>query len=330
MAIPFILGAVALAGAVKTVDALDDMSTAKRINSEAQDLVDSTKRKIENTRSSTNESIKELGKTKISIMSTTMKNFVDSFSKIKNINLNDSIDIDELRGFNPNSKEFIDMKNASFKATELATGGLGSIAAGVLTAAGAYNAVGALAAASTGTAISALSGAAATNATLAWLGGGAIAAGGGGIAAGIWTMIGLTAAPALLVGGLFLGSKAETALSDAKSNRAKAEKFEQEVKNMCSALNAIKDRGNQIKNLLDKLNEKFDNSVKKVDMVIELMGTDWNEYNKAAKEKVGTAAQLAKTIKIVLDTSLLKEDGKLNEDSQKQIKAGQAVLEKFS
>mgnify|MGYP006963641392 FL=1 len=38
--------------------------------------------------------------------------------------------------------------------------------------------------ASTGTAISALSGAAATNAALAWLGGGALAAGGGGTAAG--------------------------------------------------------------------------------------------------------------------------------------------------
>lgn len=38
--------------------------------------------------------------------------------------------------------------------------------------------------ASTGTAISALSGAAATNAALAWLGGGALVAGGGGMAAG--------------------------------------------------------------------------------------------------------------------------------------------------
>jgi len=38
--------------------------------------------------------------------------------------------------------------------------------------------------ASTGTAISGLSGAAATNATLAWLGGGSLAAGGGGVAAG--------------------------------------------------------------------------------------------------------------------------------------------------
>lgn len=46
------------------------------------------------------------------------------------------------------------------------------------------SAVMAFGAASTGTAISSLSGAAATNATLAWLGGGSLAAGGGGMAAG--------------------------------------------------------------------------------------------------------------------------------------------------
>jgi hypothetical protein len=47
--------------------------------------------------------------------------------------------------------------------------------------------------ASTGTAISSLSGAAATNAALAWFGGGAISAGGGGMAAGA-TVLGLTTA----------------------------------------------------------------------------------------------------------------------------------------
>lgn len=60
--------------------------------------------------------------------------------------------------------------------------------------------------ASTGTAISALSGAAATNAALAWLGGGAVAAGGGGMAAGnaflaLAGPVGWTIAGVLAVGG---------------------------------------------------------------------------------------------------------------------------------
>ena len=49
--------------------------------------------------------------------------------------------------------------------------------------------VSAFATASTGSAIAGLSGAAATNATLAWLGGGAIAAGGGGMAAGAVVLV---------------------------------------------------------------------------------------------------------------------------------------------
>lgn len=52
--------------------------------------------------------------------------------------------------------------------------------------------------ASTGTAISALSGAAATNAALAWLGGGALAVGGGGMAAGNAFLALAGASPALL------------------------------------------------------------------------------------------------------------------------------------
>lgn len=62
--------------------------------------------------------------------------------------------------------------------------------AGAGTAAGVLTLVGAYGTASTGTAISALSGAAATNASLAWLGGGSVAAGGGGVAAGTAVLTG--------------------------------------------------------------------------------------------------------------------------------------------
>ena len=60
----------------------------------------------------------------------------------------------------------------------------GGTAAGATAAVGTASVVAAVGTASTGTAISTLSGAAATKATLAWLGGGALAAGGGGIALG--------------------------------------------------------------------------------------------------------------------------------------------------
>ncbi len=87
--------------------------------------------------------------------------------------------------------------------------------------------------ASTGTAISTLSGAAATNATLAWLGGGALATGGGGTAAGTallamagpigWTIVGATLLTSIV---LFTRKKSENreakedALTAVKQNTA--------------------------------------------------------------------------------------------------------------
>lgn len=327
MAIPFIFGVVAVGGAVKTIDAMDDMSRAKDINKEAQEIADNATRRRDNTRRSTNSSLENLGKTKISIMKDNMKTFVDSFSRLRNVNFRNSVTMDELRNFSSNSKAFLDMKNASFKASELASGGLGSIAAGTLTAAGAYGAVGAFATASTGTAIAGLTGAAATNATLAWLGGGAIAAGGGGVAAGTMVLGGLVAAPALVVAGLFLGSKAETALNDARANRDKARKYEQEVRNLCSAMDAIKEKTNQIDDLLKKLDNKFSPAISNMANAIRYFGTDFSQFSPMAQDDVMKAAQLAQTIKKVIDTPLMNQQGGVSYEAQNLLNS--RILDKY-
>lgn len=331
MPIPFILGgAAALAGGYgvkKGLDAKEDMDKAKRTNERARELAASTERRIDNTRESTNNSLQDLGRTKISILAGSLNEFVENFSRIKNVNITDSVGLEELRGFNPNSKEFLDMKEAGFKASELATGGLGGIAAGTLTAAGAYGAVGLLATASTGTAIAGLTGAAATNATLAWLGGGALAAGGFGMAGGALVLGGIVAGPALAIGGVFMAEKAEKALNDARSNYDQARRFEQEGENICSTLRAIKDRAVQIEYLLNDLDEYLSNYVSRMSSIISARGTNWNDYRPDDKKYIGIAAQLAKTTKTVIDTSLLKEDGKLNDSaSRKSVEAGRKVL----
>lgn len=99
--------------------------------------------------------------------------------------------------------------------------------------------------ASTGTAIASLSGAAATNAALAWLGGGALAAGGGGMAAGEFFLalagpIGWGLAGALgLAGGLLAiqnnkkaAEKAEAKLCEIKPKIADLERKLQELINL--------------------------------------------------------------------------------------------------
>ena len=70
---------------------------------------------------------------------------------------------------------------------------------GALGALGAYSAVGIWGTASTGAAIGGLSGVAATNASLAWFGGGALAAGGGGMVAGTAILSGIIVLPVAFV-----------------------------------------------------------------------------------------------------------------------------------
>ena len=77
--------------------------------------------------------------------------------------------------------------------------GTAGIAGGALAGTATTSLVAAFGTCSTGTAISSLSGAAATNATLAWLGGGAASAGGGGVAAGTVVLGGIVVVAAIAV-----------------------------------------------------------------------------------------------------------------------------------
>jgi hypothetical protein len=85
--------------------------------------------------------------------------------------------------------------------------GAGTAAGGSL-AVGSWALVGALGSAGTGAAISGLSGAAATNATLAWLGGGTLAAGGAGVSGGMAVLGGIVAVPLIAIASYSTHKKA--------------------------------------------------------------------------------------------------------------------------
>ena len=323
MAIPFIIGAAAVVyGGKKTKDGLDKMEQAKKINEEAQEIADNATNSQEDTRVATNESLENLGKTKISIMSYNMRTFVDNFSQLQNVDFSNAVIVDELRDFDPQSYDFLEMKEASFNASELAEGGL-SLALSD------DGAVGAFATASTGAAISGLTGAAATNATLAWLGGGAIASGGGGIAAGTMVLGGLVAIPAIIVGGWFLSAKADKALSEAKTNYDKAQKYEQEVRNLCTAMEALKDKAEQIDYLLYELDNRFSDAISDMINTIDDAGIDFSTFSSDEEDDIIRAAQLAQTIKVVIDTPLMNQQGGVTAEAERLIESRQVLLDKL-
>ena len=102
--------------------------------------------------------------------------------------------------------------------------------------------------ASTGTAIASLSGAAATNAALAWLGGGTLAAGGAGMAAG-QAMLTLTGPVGWALGA---ASLAGSLLAINKSNKEIAQKTEESIRKIKGEIERIKEIDVYVLSLNDK------------------------------------------------------------------------------
>ncbi len=198
-------GAVGIGGGVK---AGIDQNKAKHINANANEIVQYSAEMLEIEKTTVKDALVALGNEKLFILNNSINEFLETFQKIKNVDFRDSDGLDELKNLHIDLKEFDDMQLMVNFAGALAGGTVAGVGGGALVAFGAYGAAQTLAAASTGTAIASLSGAAATNATLAFFGGGSLAAGGLGMAGGAVVLGGLVAGPALMAMGLIAGAAA--------------------------------------------------------------------------------------------------------------------------
>jgi hypothetical protein len=193
---------------------------------------------------------------------------------------------------------------------------------------GAYGATIAFGAISTGTAIASLSGITATNATLAFLGGGSLAASGLG-AGGAVVLGGLVAGPALAIMGFIIGAKASENLDNARSNYAEAKELAEELLDAAVLCHNIRRRSYMFERLLIRLDALFFPLVNDMETIIAQKGDDWNKYSDEDKHTVTTAASIAKVIKTVLDTPILTEDGKLTDESEQIAEEIKPVFEAY-
>lgn len=326
MPIPFILGAAAvgagLFGAKKAYDAHETNERAERMNRNASRIVDSAKESLDQERKRCQNSLENLGRKKINSLEYGINPFVDAFEKIHSIDFQESAGLNELSKFKITKEELAEMKEMGSLVVSMGSGAVGGIAAGSLAALGAYGAAMTLGVASTGAAISGLAGVAATNATLAFLGGGSLAAGGLGMAGGMAVLGGLVAGPALAVMGLVLGSKAEENLENARANRAEAEKIEEQCKTAAAMCISIKNRCDLFANGLEELAGQLASAVNTLNSIVKRYAdgsgkADYRKFSANEKNSVSAAAALAKAIKSILDTPILDKDGKLTFESER-------------
>ena len=329
MPIPLIIGAVAAAagiyGAAKGVSGAIDHSNAKDLNNDARSMVDAANHKVEAQRKAANATLEDYGQRKLRAFNGVIGEFIETFERLKNIELSQSPELDKLNAGDFSNKTLAGLRQ-DYQALKDAGLGLGAgMGGGAALAFGAYNGTMLLATASTGTAISSLGGVAATNATLAWLGGGSLAAGGYGMAGGMMVLGGIVAGPALAIFGHVLGNKGEEALNNARSNLEQARTISDQANLMAGKLQTIESVTSLANTTFSKISSQLRRGVSELKKVIENNGVDYRTFSDESKEVVFRSVKFAQLLKAMIDTAILDKDGNLVLSTEKRIKDVAAV-----
>lgn len=196
-------------------------------------------------------------------------------------------------------------------AQSLAVGGLKVVGVASAASQGTLGLIGLFGTASTGTAISGLSGVAAWNATLAWLGGGSLAAGGGGMALGTVVLGGITVGPALMIGGFVLGGEGKKALT-------KAIEYAKEVDNKIAQLDKSKGflgqvqrRIKELQYLVNSLNSRAIKSLTELES-----RANFNLHLEEDVAKFREVLLLIKASSEIMKLPILDEKGKLTKATE--------------
>lgn len=322
MPIPFLVpiaiaiasGAAATAGVGSGASAVHKNNKAQSIKAASQAQYDFASENTDFAARRSNKGLEELGKKKLDILDGSIDRFMKAFGQIHNVKFDGALG--DFNGCCIDEQELIEMQKMSSLATSVLGGIVGGAGAGALAAFGAYSATMTFATASTGTAIATLSGAAATNATLAFLGGGALAAGGGGIALGTTVLGGAVAGPAIAVLGIVMNATASKNLDNAYSDKAKTHEAIEGLKLVETLCNSIYARTKLFSALLVNLDMYLERAVNELERIINTCGNDYAAYNEQDQAAVAMSVSLAKTIKKVLDTPILDEGGALTKESE--------------
>jgi hypothetical protein len=306
--IPLILGAVALitagAGVKAGVDGVSKMEEAKKLGKAAQERYESKRKSVENALQMTQDLAEEYGQIQIQVKLQTIGRFVAFIERIgQKASQSDMEFLEGLEGISP--QQIQEYKAAALEAEHFATGGLAAVGAAYAAGQGTVALIGLFGTASTGTAIGGLSGAAAWNATLAWLGGGSLAAGGGGMALGTLVLGGIAVGPALMLGGFVLGGQGEKALTEAHRYAAQVNTEIAKLDAYEDFLGQVQRRITELKDLVKILNDRAINGLAALESKPFIRERDAVKFQQVAL--------LIKALAEIMKTPILDTNGNLNQ-----------------
>lgn len=318
MPIPFILAGLGVAAGVVGVSghmsAKETNEKAQKISQDAQLLYNNAKHALENAQNKTEKALLQLGYAKKKTLDTSMKQFLDSYDKIKHISVTESVGLDEISKFSIDQQGAIQIrKMADVYSSSIQSGATGAAAGAViaLAASGSLTVVGSELA----------------------LAGSFLAAGEIGAAAGIagsalsfgaaMTPLAAIAAPVILFTGISASMKADENLEKANTMYAEAEAATEKMKVSETLCNAISDRSKMFNDLLVELDGMFSQCTSLLAGIVKkkegrffkkkLTSKDFSEND---LKLIAVTRALAGAIKAVIDTPMLSNDGTISYESQ--------------
>lgn len=176
--------------------------------------------------------------------------------------------------------------------------------AGVATPVAIRTAVVKYASASTGTPISALSGAAAEKARLAFLGGGSLTSGGGGMKLGRTAGGVATAGPAILVAGLAVKNQGTKARTEAERHKTEVEIAITALDARDELLRGVQDRAHELDGLLTRM-------ILRASLALDVLESEPFDIS-AHAERFQTALIMVRSVREVATSPVADEDGNIN------------------
>ena len=317
MAFPLILIPIVAAGlgGKKAYDASSKRTEASYVLAERDTILQQADQNMREAKDIARHALEAYGETKLRVLDHEISAFVKAFRKLKHVDFRRGSVTGDVSTIPVGNMEIRQMEHDAIHASSFLAGGAAGLAGGVLLSAGADGGVmgGGFAAASTGTAISALSGSAATNATLAWLGGGSLASGGLGVVGGMAVLGGLVIGPAIALGGLWSTHQANRALYDALDSKDEALLFQERVNKSVILLKGIAERSQRFREAVERLARESGPLTSTLRWNCQRFGADYRRFDENARKKTYLAAMTVKIIKMICDTELMDSSGKLTE-----------------
>lgn len=274
---------------------MNDRKKSEKIMRWAKEQEEEAQARLETARQNTSAALEEIGTLRAHVYETTVKEFVCLYERLNVAKLSELNDVDGGVNLDPALSDIRQLKQVSEHVQQMMIGGGAGALGGASLALGAWGLAGMVGTASTGTAISTLTGVAASNATLAWLGGGAASAGGLGVAGGMAVLGGIALIPTAVLAMYFGQNSAKQKLNEARNYQDEVDAIEAEIntfiaqlEQICKGADLMKDVIRAMDRVVQQQNQKMREKLDMTERILQLARSYLSTPLIASKEGVSS------------------------------------------